>query len=230
MKTILCGADCPRTFIKKLEAFADRVLVMPPCPAVPGSVSTHPDVLGFSSGDRLYLGAGYYRGNRAFFDALGCGVVPCGVEWGEYPKDVYFNVFALGDVLFGLTDVTPEAIKALFSRTVRVRQGYAKCSSVTLGGAVVTADAGIARAVRREGFGALEIAPGHVRLHSYPTGFIGGAVVSPAPGTLLAAGDIDSHPDAGRIREFAQEFGFEFADTMDGEPLTDCGGILIIDS
>ena len=229
MRLILCGADMPPAYRKKLEARADRVAVMPPCADVRGPTATHPDMLGYAAGGRLFLACGYYRENREFFDRLGCRIVPCGVTYGDYPRDIYFNVFALGGVLFGRTDLTPPEIAGIYDKCILLRQGYAKCSSLVMDNAVVTADRGIARAVCDNGGEALLISPGSVLLRGYGTGFIGGATAVPGDGTVIPVGDLDTHPDAAAVRDLAARHGFTVDDGTPGEPLYDCGGILTLD-
>ena len=218
----------PQKCRARLEGYADRVLEMPPCADIPDATATHPDMLGYVCCGTLFVGGGYYRDNRAFFDALGCDVEVCDVRYGKYPRDVYFNVFELGGKLYGLCDVTPDEIKSRYAETVRVKQGYAKCSSVVMDGAVVTADLGIAEAVRANGGDALTVRTGHVRLRGYEYGFIGGAVMSPSRGVLVCAGDLRTHPDAPEIIGFAARCGYTFDNIHDMDPLVDCGGILTI--
>ena len=229
MKTILCGVDMPEKYRKKLNGYADRVTVMPPSMEIEDSTATHPDVLAFYFGGTIYASQGYIAANAGLFASLGCEVIACDVEYGRYPRDVYFNVFAMGGTLFGRTDVVPEAIKRLYADVVFVKQGYAKCSTVTLGSAAITADRGIARAVTGRGFEALAVAPRGVALRGYPAGFIGGAIVSPADGILIPIGDLDTHPDALAIRAFASDHGYAIDNGDSGDPLIDCGGIIVIE-
>ncbi len=229
MKIILCGADLQSAYRKKLENYADRVACMPEYPGLSDSTSTHPDMLGYAAGDRLFLSRGYYLSQRAFFDALGCVIVPCDVTYGKYPRDVYFNVFALEDALFGRTDVTPAEIRERYNKCIYIKQGYAKCSTVLVGRGAVTADRGIALAVAENGGEALPVSPEGVTLRGYPRGFIGGAVAVPDGGTILPFGDLLTHPDGQRIADFAAGLGFSLDNGAEGERLSDCGGILILD-
>ena len=45
------------------------------------------------------------------------------VTYGKYPRDVYFNLFAFGDALFGRTDVTPAEIREQYNRCIDIKQG-----------------------------------------------------------------------------------------------------------
>ena len=228
MKIILCGGDMPPYYVNKLGRYADRVEVMPGFGGISGATSTHPDMLGYAAGDVLYLSEEYYGRERRFFDSLGCRIEVCPVTFGGYPRDICFNVFAIDGVLYGRTDMTPPQITSAYKKLAKVKQGYAKCSAVLLGGGVVTADRGIAEAVVKNGGGALLITPGSVALRGYEYGFIGGACAVAESGTLIPFGDLDEHPDAARIRSFAAERGYTVDNGRPGDPLLDCGGVLTL--
>ena len=229
MKIILCGGDLPLCYREKLGRYADRVEVMPQNGDIKGSTSSHPDMLGYAYQGELFVAGKYYYKNRDFFDSLGCRITLCSAEYGDYPRDIYFNVFAISGVLFGRTDQTPAQISAKYTKCVKVKQGYAKCSSVPLGDGVVTADSGIARAVSENGGESLLISPGNITLRGYEYGFIGGAVAVPGERVIMPFGDLDTHPDAKRIREFSAYKGYTVDNGKPGAPLCDCGGILVLE-
>ena len=227
-KIILCGADAPEALVAALDAYADRVAVMPRCPDIPGAVSSHPDMLGFARGNRLWLARGYYRANRAFFDGLGCEISVCPVEYGAYPRDVFFNLIERDGAVYGRVDVAPADI--LEGRAaVAVKQGYARCSTLVSDGGCVTADAGIADALEAHGARVLRIRAGGVTLPGYGCGFIGGACAVPSPDAVIPAGDLDTHPDGKAVRRFIAEAGACVVDLFPaGTPLFDCGGVLTL--
>ena len=108
---------------------------------------------------------------------------------------------------------------------VQVPQGYAKCSIVCVDEtSIITYDAGITKACLAAGLKVLQIAPGHVRLPGYPTGFLGGA--SGRVGReILFNGDLSVHPDFAAIRDFIESRGLSCVHFPDS-PLTDVGSIL----
>ena len=108
---------------------------------------------------------------------------------------------------------------------VQVPQGYSKCSIVCVDEtSIITYDAGITKACRKAGLEVLQIAPGHVRLQGYPTGFLGGA--SGRVGReILFNGDLSVHPDFAAIRDFIESRGLSCVHFPD-YPLTDVGSIL----
>lgn len=108
---------------------------------------------------------------------------------------------------------------------VQVPQGYTKCSIVCVDEtSIITYDTGITKACRKAGLKVLQIAPGHVRLPGYPTGFLGGA--SGRVGReILFNGDLSAHPDCAAIRDFIESRGLSCVHFPD-YPLTDVGSIL----
>ncbi len=226
-KIILCAQTLDDKIKYVLGKYADRVVCMPVWDKIPGGIGYHPDMLGFAYGDKLWLNDGYYRANSSLFDALGADIRLCGEPYGEYPDDVRFNAFVLDGVLFGREASLAESLKAEFAKVRNVRQGYAKCSSAVFGRNVITADCGIASAVNELGGDALQIAPGSVKLPGYDYGFIGGALVCASDDTLVAFGDIETHPQGKEMVDFAADKGYKIL-SFAGQPLYDHGGILVL--
>ena len=112
---------------------------------------------------------------------------------------------------------------------LHIKQGYAKCSSMLLGDAVVTADTGIYRTAAAHGIDALLISQGGVEIEKYDTGFIGGASGALGKGKTAVFGDIRSHPDGKKILAFARAHGEEIISLGKGA-LFDYGGIVRIDT
>ena len=112
---------------------------------------------------------------------------------------------------------------------VHVKQGYAKCSSMTVGDAVITADTGIYRAAISHGLDALLISPGGVGIEKYGTGFIGGASGALCRGKTAVFGNILSHTDGEKMLAFANARGEEIISLGESE-LFDYGGIVRIDT
>ena len=98
---------------------------------------------------------------------------------GDYPEDVCLNALRVGERLFArlesLSDELKSAAEEKGMKLVNVRQGYARCSALPLVNAVITADKGIAKALRCEGIETLLIPAGGIALEGCQYGFIGGA-------------------------------------------------------
>jgi len=200
-------------------------------------VSCHPDMILFTLGNEAVLPANYvsrYPGICARLQELTSVsiITDSSPRSDVYPRDVGLNVLMCSSFAFSLSSHTSPEVKRILNNQgytqVNVRQGYAACSSLSFGNAVVTADASIASAAEKTGLDVLMIAKGHIRLEGYDEGFIGGA--SGVCGRVIYfLGNIDRHPDGKNIRAFAERRGFECISLTDGE-LCDFGGIKFIEN
>ncbi len=149
-----------------------------------------------------------------------------------YPQETAFNALIMNGCIFCRTDsASPRlmgAAKAAGLKPVAVKQGYAACSVCRVTEkAAITADRGMADALRREGVETLLISPGHILLPGYDTGFIGGASCL-AGGRVVFFGDVTAHPDWEEMRLFIHRHGAEYK-YFGGIPLTDLGGAVSVD-
>lgn len=148
----------------------------------------------------------------------------------QYPRDVLCNGFIWGKWMVGnpktLDSAIQSAAQAQGLELLPVRQGYAACSVALLDErACITADAGMAKALKAKGFTVLEIRPGFIKLPGYDTGFIGGCCGKISADVLAVSGILESHPDGKTIRAFAKSHGISICELAQS-PLIDVGGIL----
>lgn len=92
------------------------------------------------------------------------------------------------------------------------------------GGAVITADTGIASALESRGLAVLRIRPGYVNLPGYDMGFLGGTS-GRIGDAVWFNGDLSRHPDHLAIRTFIRGRGLEVVD-FPGIELVDIGSII----
>ncbi len=149
-----------------------------------------------------------------------------------YPDNAAMCAVLLDGFLIHRLDVTDSGIlqyaRARGLREVNVRQGYTKCSCVTVDGeSVITSDLGIGRALAAcPGITVLTVRAGHVSLPGFDTGFIGGAS-GRVGGEIVFNGDVSRHPDFQKMREFIVSRGLSVR-YFPGEELTDIGSIIEI--
>ena len=229
--TVPCLAE------NRLENLGYDVHKLPPHPALPSPIASHPDMLLFFAPDailctRSYAAVAKWELNR-IQRATGLSIRPIAEDYGPcYPHDILLNAARVGDRLFCLPSHTSKAILDLpHQRICAVRQGYAKCSTVPIGAhAMITEDPSITDAAKKNGVEVLQISPGNVQLQGYDTGFLGGAC-SFAPygdwNTLLVCGALDLHKDAQRVRAFLDRYGVSPISLTDAPPV-DVGTIFII--
>lgn len=148
----------------------------------------------------------------------------------SYPKDILCNALILHGVLFGRLNALDKAILNYATQQnltqVNVKQGYTACSVCVVNeSAAITADAGIAKALKKHDIEVLLIRNGFISLHGYDTGFIGGCCGLIAENELVCSGSLEKHPDGNMIRKFLQAKGVQAIELLD-EPLLDIGGII----
>ena len=147
----------------------------------------------------------------------------------EYPGDVLYNAACSGKYFVYHKDYTdPALVRAALNAgavPVRVRQGYAKCSTAIIDEeSFITSDEGIAKALKAAGASVLLIRPGHIDLPGYDYGFIGGTC-GRVEGDIVFNGDISAHPDFEPIKTFisSRELNLVY---FEDRPLTDIGSII----
>ncbi len=212
-----------------------EVISLPTDPCLSSAVSGHPDMLLFF-GDRILCRREYYNSAAAVLDRIS-ELSGLSLELTDepvrpdYPHDILFNAVRFGERIFCRTDAVSSAVRAYAERArltlVHTRQGYAKCSVCAVTDrAAITADLGLAKALRENGIDVLTVEAGHITLPGLDAGFIGGA--SGVFGeSVYFCGSLDTHPDGARIKAFCQRQG-KRAVSLSGEPLFDAGTIFFI--
>lgn len=218
-------------FCRALEALGVEVLPAGPSPNLPEPVACHGDLqlCHLGGADLLVepgapgLGAALARRNFRFPGS-------CPPAGKEYPADVPLGLLLLAPFCFGnLQAAAPDALEYLRRHgwePVRVRQGYAKCSTVIAGkGIAITADKGLWEALSRRGIDCLKVEPGDILLDGYDTGFLGGCCGLIAPKALAFTGSLDRYREGEKVQRFLGAHGVRAAALSDG-PMIDIGGIL----
>ena len=210
-----------------------EVIELPPFSALDSRVASHPDMLLFKLGDKLFVCEEYYKEAKEIIDNIinrtSLELVLTEDRFGnKYPNDIKFNVFILNNTIIGNIENISKEIKKYSAgfglMTTDVKQGYAKCSTVVLKKAIITADTGIYNAACKLGAKALLVSTGGISLDGYNYGFIGGAS-GVWDKKIFFCGDITMHTDHSSISEFCTEQGYEIVSLSD-EPLYDVGTIL----
>lgn len=151
----------------------------------------------------------------------------------KYPKDIAYNGLRIGNHFFhNLKQTDSVVLEQLKKQGVilhSVKQGYAKCAVCPITEAsAITADAGLAKALRLAGIDVLQITPGNISLPGYDTGLIGGSAFLIAPNCLAFTGNFFRHPDAEKIVRFLETYQIQ-TDILTDLPLFDIGSALILE-
>lgn len=231
MKNILlCSEKMSDTVIGIFRSLQYDIAYIPKCRSLSGPVSSHPDMLFSLHSDSCILtDRNYYLANEGFFKFLEeKGIKFCLSERKlseKYPFDILFDAIKTDKILIGNLKYTAPELFTENIKAVNVRQGYALCSTLLMKDAAVSADKGICDALVDNGYDVLKISPGNIVLDGYDCGFIGGAsAVLEERRAVVFFGNIEKHPDGGKIVRFCESKGYGVY--FDGAvSLTDLGGV-----
>lgn len=212
-------------FRRALEPYGEPV-ALPPYRALPLPVQGHPDLLVFPLEGTLYTYEGYWLENRGLFEKLGCPVIPLALPTGNYPLDLWFDGLPLCGRLLGRRGSLPEALTEKLV-PLYIRQGYARCSTLSLGAeGVISADRSILKAAEELGVSCVRTEPAEILLPGYNQGFLGGA--SALVGCeVLFFGELSTHPQAEEISSFLFDRNYRIHSLFPGR-LVDRGGLVVV--
>ena len=232
MTYFLVNKSFPAEFTKKIAHYGE-VLRAPEFSLLDFPVSAHPDMLAVNVCGRLFI----HAENKELAALLERRGIPFSISRAtagkKYPADVALNLFTIKNFLFAnLKHASREVLELARAQNftfAHVPQGYAKCSAMLLGDAIVTADRAIYAAALERGIDALLVSPSHIGIEKYDTGFIGGASAALGKGKTAVFGNILAHPDGEKILAFAHAHGEEIV-SLGEDALFDYGGIVRIDT
>lgn len=147
-----------------------------------------------------------------------------------YPQDIAYNTASFGKFVICNTASTAIEIlseyKSMSRIILNVKQGYSKCSICIVNkNSIITSDDNIVKTAIKENINILKINAGHIKLRSMDYGFIGGATGLIENNILAVNGNINTHPDGDRIKEFCRNQNVELYELKDGM-LEDIGSIV----
>jgi len=153
-------------------------------------------------------------------------------QHSNYPQDIVLNCLIIENYILCNTKYCADEIIAYADmknmKIIHTAQGYARCSAAVIDEkSIITADKDIASKMSGEGFDVLQIQAGHISLPGYDYGFIGGCCGKIDKNKILFCGDIETHPDAQRIKDFIKARNIEIICTHSGQ-LLDFGGIISV--
>ncbi len=148
-----------------------------------------------------------------------------------YPNDCLLNFADIGDyIICNKSILTNEIVDLLPDKQIiDVKQGYSKCSvCICKRNAIITDDISVYNAVSQyDNINSLLVQKGSVCIDKYDYGFIGGCCGLVDKDVLLFNGDLSTHTDFDKIKNFLYDNGVNYID-IKGKPLTDIGSIIPI--
>ena len=228
------SAECE----KKLNEEGFEVIRLPGDERLGSAVASHTDMLIFKDKNTVIASKKYIEAHKDVKDSLYRAVESLDlrlsseeVRW-QYPNDAIFNAKAVDGKIFAKADSVSKEILAYANESglklVCVKQGYVACTTLFAEcNFAITADEGMARALRLEGIDVLKIRESEaIKLPPYKNGFIGGAA-GVFKNKVYFIGNLASHPDAQIIEQALSERGFAVVSLDDtADSLFDLGGII----
>lgn len=194
-------------------------------------VSRHADILANYVGNNTFLADYHQKELIETIEQLGGTVKIVNNIKSPYPNDCLLNFADIGDyIICNQSILTQEILEALPQKQIiDVKQGYSKCSvCVVKYNTIITDDISIYNAVSQyDNIKSLLLEKGSVHIEKYDYGFIGGCCGLINKDLLLFNGDLSTHTDFDKIKNFLYDNGVNYID-INGKPLTDIGSIIPI--
>lgn len=198
---------------------------------IPSPVNTHPDM-------QLCVIDGKIVCDMELWDFYHSILKDSGVEiikgktktQGNYPDDIAYNIKVVGNNVFHNLRYTDESIVELIKEKniINISQGYSGCTICRAGeNAIITADKAIHQCAMDNSIESLLISQGDISLPPYEYGFIGGASFYYEE-KVFFFGDINTHRDYRRIKEFCDFIGSEIISLSD-KKLYDYGSAFVFE-
>lgn len=217
--------------IDALHAFNIDTIPIRCCQRLSKPVASHADMLLHHLGDNRVVVADGETYLTEKLQRYGFAVTHSNICISNaYPNDIVLNAARVGNYLFAKsTELDPAIGCHCMEKHIEIipaKQGYAKCSTAVVNrDSIITEDPSISEAAKKKGIDVLTITPGHVRLEGYNYGFLGGTCGLIGKNKLAFFGNIQTHPDYEKIRNFCVSKNVTLISLTDG-PLIDVGGIL----
>ncbi|MEG0291192.1 MAG: hypothetical protein RR495_00680 [Anaerovoracaceae bacterium] len=211
-KNIWISKNANKNLIEYFERRDINVNILNQSNVVYNQISTHPDIymckLGVNNTSPVFWG------NKSKISY-------------SYPGNIIYNACSTGKYFIHNLKYTDKDLlytaTSLNQELINIKQGYAKCNILPINeNSIITSDLGIAK--KCSNLDVLIISPGHIKLKGFDTGFIGGTS-GIIDGTVVFNGDLSSHPDFKKIKDFITNKGLCIK-YFDSYPLEDIGSII----
>ncbi len=194
-------------------------------------VSCHADILANYVGKSIFLADKNQTELCKFIeDNSGKTIIIENIK-SPYPNDCLLNFADIGDYIICNKSILTKEIVSLLpnKQIIDVKQGYSKCSvCICKHNTIITDDISVYNAVSQyDNINSLHVQKGSVSIDKYDYGFIGGCCGLVDKDILLFNGDLSTHTDFDKIKNFLYDNGVNYID-IKGKPLTDIGSIIPI--
>lgn len=215
----------------ELELSKKSIKVVPSLPnqKIDDPVRAHADILLYHLGGNSFIVDSSQQEIIKYLKKLNCDLIIVDGISSPYPNDCLLNAADIGDYIICNKSITHKAILNCGKKIVNVKQGYSKCSACVIGkNRLITDDLSLYNAViQYSDINALLVQKGSVKIEGYSYGFIGGCSGLIDKNLLFFNGDLSTHSDYLKIKQFLVKSNVEYID-IKNKPLTDIGSILPI--
>lgn len=205
------------------------------CESTYEAIAYHPDVVMHPVNDKdIVVAPSVFEYYKDKLDPYGFNLIKGELEVGMvYPHNIGYNVGRVGKLAIHKLGYTDPVLKNKLDEEgvewVYVKQGYAKCSTLTVGhNHVITADKGIAKTLENQyGVIVCTIDPGYIELEGMEYGFVGGTGGMISERELVLSGSYDAHKSKKNIEVFLESIAVDIRMASNSRIL-DLGSILFL--
>ncbi len=225
-------ANCDDNALKNVfDELAVKVVNVTQNKLLDAPVCQHADILANYVGNSTFLADYRQKDLIEFVEQAGGIIKTIDNIKSPYPNDCLLNFADIGDyIICNQSILTNEIVNLLPKKQIiDVKQGYSKCSvCICKRNTIITDDISIYNAVSQyDDIKSLLVEKGSVHIDKYDYGFIGGCCGLIDKDTLLFNGDLSTHSDFDKIKNFLYDNCMNYID-IKGMPLTDIGSIIPI--
>ena len=212
------------------------LITLPPHSALGAPVASHTDMLIARIGENLVFNRSYANAHPEIIDKIRVAASKYNIVLDDavlsevYPNDCVYNSLVTNEKIYTAhtdNDSISHLANKMGKTLVKIKQGYPACTTLLLNGKrAVTADEGMARVLRSDGFSVTIIENGDISLPPHAYGFIGGAC-GVFRNTVYFCGDVGTHRSFDKISTAIKDAGMNYICLSD-EKLSDLGGIIFL--
>lgn len=222
---------------KNLVRMGLHVIKTVQCESTYEAVSYHPDIVMHPINERdIVVAPNVFEYYKYVLEPYGFSIIEGELEVGmDYPHNIGYNVGRVAKLAVHNTKYTDPVLKHHLDKEgikwVYVKQGYSKCSTLTIGeNQILTSDMGIAKTlVEKHSVEVCVIEPGNILLEGMNYGFIGGSGGMVSGGELVLSGSYHDHKSKKKIDEFLKTHNVK-ATLISNSKMVDLGSIIFLKS
>ncbi len=148
----------------------------------------------------------------------------------NYPLDIAYNIIVTETKAIHNFKYTDKTVKENIESKIKINvsQGYTACTLCVISeNAAITSDEGIRKILLQNNFDVLLVNDDDILLPGFDHGFLGGASFMLSPSCLAVNGNIQTHSDSEKIKEFCSQYGVEII-SLANNKIMDIGSVITI--